>query len=288
VPFHFWCPDVFEGAPAEIGAFLSVASKAAALGLSARFLFALAGPEVAGQTEAAGSILAVAWALFASITTTFGNLAALAQTNLKRLLAYSTIAHAGFMMIALVPIGPRAVAPLIYYVSAYLLMNLGAFAVVAFVRNKTGSEDISAYRGLVRRSPVLAVGLAFCLLSLLGIPPLTGFAAKFQVFAVLYETGRTFGTDSPFAWLYFGLLVIAGLNTAISAGYYLRIVRTMVLDDAGDLPAIPVSLGTRVFVTLMAALIIVAGILWDPITRASRMATHSFDRSPGQVVEKKK
>jgi NADH-quinone oxidoreductase subunit N len=287
VPFHFWCPDVFEGAAAEVGAFLSVASKAAALALTARFLFTLGAAGGDGQGDQAGSTLALVWAVFAAVTATFGNLAALAQTNLKRLLAYSTIAHAGFMMMALVPLGPRMVGPALYYVSAYLLMNLGAFAVVALVRNQTGSEELDAYRGLARRSPGLAVGMAFFLLSLLGLPPLAGFAAKFQVFAALYETGRTVGTPDPvLGWLYFGLLVVAALNTAISAGYYLRVVRAMTLDDpAGEAGPLRVPAGGRLLVAALAALIVIVGILWDPLTRAADRAAASFRTSPEVIRE---
>jgi NADH-quinone oxidoreductase subunit N len=289
VPFHFWCPDVFEGAAAEVGAFLSVASKAAALALTARVLFAFGAPTGDVQGDVSGSSLSLAWAAFAAITATFGNLAALAQTNLKRLLAYSTIAHAGFMMMALTPLGPRMVGPVVYYVSAYLLMNLGAFAVVALVRNQTGSEELGAYRGLAQRSPGLAVGMAFFLLSLLGIPPLAGFAAKFQVFAALYDTGRVLGAeDRVFGWLYFGLLVVAALNTAISAGYYLRVVRAMTLDDpVGEAAPLRVPAGGRVLVAVLAGLVIAAGILWDPLTRAADRAAESFRKSQQVVVEKR-
>ena len=267
VPFHFWCPDVFEGAAAEVGAFLSVASKAAALALTARFLFTFGGLTGSGRGELIASALSLAWAVFAAVTTTFGNLAALAQTNMKRLLAYSTIAHAGVMMMALVPIGPRAVGPLLFYICAYLLMNLGAFAVVALVRNQTGSESIDAYRGLIQRSPVLAVAMAFFLLSLLGIPPLAGFAAKFQVFAVLYDTGRSFGADELFGWVYFGLLIVLALNTALSAGYYLRVIRAMTLDDPQDAEPIRVPWGGRALVVLLAALVLAVGVFWDPLMR---------------------
>jgi NADH-quinone oxidoreductase subunit N len=278
-PFHFWCPDVFEGAAAEVGAFLSVASKAAALALTARFLFAFGGGDVTGNA------LSLFWGIFAAITVTFGNLAALAQTNMKRLLAYSTIAHAGVMMMALVPIGPRAVGPLLYYICAYLLMNLGAFAVVALVRNQTGSESLDAYRGLIQRSPVLAVAMAFFLLSLLGMPPLAGFAAKFQVFAVLYDTGRSFGSDEPFAWVYFGLLVVAALNTAISAGYYLRVIRAMTLDDPVDGEPIRVPFGGRALVTLLAVLVVVIGVLWNPLTRVADRGARAFPASAANVTE---
>jgi NADH-quinone oxidoreductase subunit N len=281
VPFHFWCPDVFEGAAAEVGAFLSVASKAAALVLSARFLIVLAAPTETGSGDAARVTIGVAWGLFAAVTATFGNLAAMAQTNLKRLLAYSTIAHAGIMMMALLPVGPRTAGPLVYYVSAYLLMNLGAFAVVAFVRNRTGAEDLAAVRGLASRSPLLTVAMSFFFLSLLGMPPLAGFAAKFQVFAALWETGRTYGRgDSFFAWYFFGLLAVAALNTAISAGYYLRVIRVMTLDEpVGDPSPIRVPVGGRVLVALLAALVLVAGILWGPVTRAADQAARSFEWS---------
>ena len=279
VPFHFWCPDVFEGAAAEVGAFLSVASKAAALALSARFLFVLVTPTGDQHGEAARVVIGLAWGLFAAVTTTFGNLAALAQTNLKRLLAYSTIAHAGLMMMALLPVGPRSAGPLVYYVSAYLLMNLGAFAVVAFVRNRTGAEDVDSVRGLARRSPVLAVGMAFFLLSLLGMPPLAGFAAKFQVFATLWETGRDYGRqDALLGWYYFGLLAVAALNTALSAGYYLRVIRAMTLDDPTDETPIRVPFGGQVLIGLLTALVLAAGILWDPLTKAADQAAKSFDR----------
>jgi NADH-quinone oxidoreductase subunit N len=270
---------VFEGAAAEVGAFLSVASKAAALALSARFLMAVAASTGEHYSETTRFAVSVGWGLCAAATATFGNLAALVQTNLKRLLAYSTIAHAGIMMMALLPVGPRSAGPLIYYVSAYLLMNLGAFAVVAFVRNRTGAEDVDSVRGLARRSPVLAVGMAFFLLSLLGMPPLAGFAAKFQVFATLWETGRDYGRqDALLGWYYFGLLAVAALNTALSAGYYLRVIRAMTLDDPTDETPIRVPFGGQVLIGLLTALVLAAGILWDPLTKAADQAAKSFDR----------
>src|SRR5437588_5855282 len=161
VPFHFWCPDVFEGAAAEVAGFLSVASKGAALALLGRIVLVLAGTEVeAGQVKFAdwnqmAHFLVPSLALFAAITATFGNLAAYLQTNLKRLLAYSTIAQAGYMMMGLAAVTPQGVSAVLFYLVAYLFMNLGAFAVVAFLRNQTGSEEIPSFRGLVPRSPVL-------------------------------------------------------------------------------------------------------------------------------------
>ncbi len=280
VPFHFWCPDVFTGAAAEVGAFLSVASKAAALALTARFLFALAPLQFDARSAFATTAVGLVWGLFAIVTATYGNLAALVQTNIKRLLAYSTIAHAGIMMLALTPIGPRAVGPVLFYIAAYLLMNLGAFTVVALVRNRTGSEELDAYRGLAKRSPILAVAMSIFLLSLLGLPPLAGFAAKFQVFATLNDQAREYMShDSPIGWAYFALLALAALNSAISAGYYLRVVRAMTLDDPTDPEPIRVGIGGRALLTLLAGLVIAVGVLWDPIARLTDQATASFGRT---------
>src|SRR5205085_7421519 len=146
--------------------------------------------EVVAAWQRAAPYLVPTIALFAVLTTTFGNLAAYLQTNLKRLLAYSTIAHAGFMMMGLAALTRGGASAVLFYLIAYLFMNLGAFAVVAFLRNQTGSEDLSSFRGLVRRAPILVVTLAFFLLSLLGMPPLAGFAAKLQIFSALLEGGN--------------------------------------------------------------------------------------------------
>src|SRR5207302_3751752 len=129
-------------------------------------------------------------------TATFGNLAAYAQTNLKRLLAYSTIAHAGYMMMGLATLSADGAGAVLFYLIAYLFMNLGAFAVVAFLRNQTGSEDLASYRGLATRSPLMTVLLAIFLLSLLGMPPLAGFAAKWQLFSVIWKAGNSYSTGA--------------------------------------------------------------------------------------------
>src|SRR4051794_17780633 len=168
VPFHFWCPDVFEGAAAEVAAFLSVASKGAALALLARVTLVLGGldPLVGpgGPRMDVIQYLVPSIAFFAAVTATFGNLAAYLQNNLKRLLAYSTIAHAGYMMMGLSTLSAEGTEAVLVYLTVYLFMNLGAFAVVAFLRNQTGSEDLDSYRGLVRRSPWMVVTLSLFLL----------------------------------------------------------------------------------------------------------------------------
>lgn len=301
-PFHFWCPDVFEGASAEVNAFLSVASKAAALALLVRV--AIGFTHAPDETHAAEPVArseaqmhTVAYrpaaveesaehdreepplvdvahsvrryvvgliSLFAAVTCTFGNLAAYNQTNIKRLLAYSTIAHAGYMMmpvaaaIQLSGQHPKeagdAIAALAFYVGVYLFMNLGAFAIVAFLRNTMRTEQMADYSGLIRRSPVLVICLATILISLIGLPPLAGFAAKFLVFSSLVD-----------AKLY-TLLVIGGLNTALSLYYYLRVVKIMTIDPepADRLPGNPSLVSPAgVYLVLLTLPVVVLGIWFD-------------------------
>ena len=238
VPFHFWCPDVFEGASAEVGGFLSVASKAAALALLLRVGFGLGyvEPEAKPDTVAARSgvmttvaspndvsatltaeetqadseaieeplapirrFFVILVAIIAVVTCTFGNLAAYGQTNIKRMLAYSTIAHAGYMMMAAAAAvalvgqdassSQLAVSALLLYMAVYLFMNLGAFAIVAFLRNSMQSEEIKDYAGLVRSCPVTTVMMTAVLVSLIGLPPLAGFWPKLRILQSLYEAG---------------------------------------------------------------------------------------------------
>ncbi len=235
VPFHFWCPDAFEGASAEVGGFLSVASKAGAFGLLVRFCVALSGEKTAELMTAFGIGLGVV----AIVTMTFGNLAAYAQSNMKRLLAYSTIAHAGYMLMAVsamlvmqnsdqaAALGQEinaCVGGLLYYLAVYLFMNLGAFAVVALIRNYTFSEEIDSYAGLVRQSPALCVCMLFCLFSLVGIPPFGGFFGKLMIFGSVYKAG-------DIHWSMYVLLAAGGLNTVFSLVYYVRVLKTMIIDE---------------------------------------------------------
>lgn len=226
-PFHFWAPDVMEGAPAEVGGFLSVVSKTAALGLLARLALVICGPD---ELEPVRHTMAGLLILVAAVTCTFGNLAAYGQSNMKRLMAYSTIAHAGYLMMPvpamLILAGQdgeaarTALAALLFYATVYLWMNLGVFGFVAFLRDRIGREEILAYQGLGRRNPGVVVGIGIHLFSLVGIPPLAGFMAKFTVFASLYQAGL---------WT---LLLIAVLNTVLSLFYYLRVIRVMVASPA--------------------------------------------------------
>ena len=247
-PVHFWAPDAFEGASAEVAGFLSVASKGAAFALLVRFCLAFVGSD-AGSMQSVYLSMGVGLGVVAAVTCTFGNLAAYVQTNIKRLLAYSTIAHAGYMLMGVAammvvlsapadsPVAPRQQAAqclegLLYYLSVYLFMNLGAFAVVALLRNELFSEEIDDYRGLWTQAPVLCVSMAFCLLSLVGLPPFGGWTGKFMIFGSLFQSGKV----QPAMW---AVLIVAAVNTVFSLFYYVRVLKAMFIDPrpAGARPA---------------------------------------------------
>jgi NADH-quinone oxidoreductase subunit N len=300
VPFHFWCPDVFEGASAEVAAYLSVASKGAALALLARLTLILGGIDPLVKTtgpqhwDVILRYFIPALAFFAALTATFGNLAAYLQNNLKRLLAYSTIAHAGYMMMGLAALRPTPGTPnsfepvglqaVLFYLIAYLFMNLGAFAVVAYLRNQTGSENLEDYRGLVRRSPWMVVTLSIFLLSLLGMPPLVGFTAKFQIFSALWDCSQAWYArgDAGLGATLFGLLIIGGLNSVVSAVYYIKVLKVMILEGrAEDLEGrepvrLPEPLAAVSFSVIVALIVVVLGIVWAPLDKYSQEGADRF------------
>jgi NADH-quinone oxidoreductase subunit N len=299
-PFHFWCPDVFEGASAEVGAFLSVASKGAALALLARIALGLGAmtgtPNRFGDWSHATDYLVPVLAVFAVVTTTFGNLAAFAQTNLKRLLAYSTIAHAGFMMMGLATMTKEGAGAVLFYLVVYLFMNLGAFAVVAFMRNLTGQEDLSYYRGFIYRSPVLVIMLAVFLLSLLGIPPLAGFMAKFQIFQVLYDSAQEYERAGKphLSWTMYALVLAGGLNSVISLFYYVKVLKVMILErtleevENRPVEAKPAPILQSIYATVLALVVLVLGIVWNPLAVASsEQGIAGFRAAPAEPRAKK-
>jgi NADH-quinone oxidoreductase subunit N len=221
----------------------------------------------------------------AILTCTFGNLAAYGQTNMKRLLAYSTIAHAGYMMMPVAAavvvagydaeVARRAIAALGIYIVVYLFMNLGAFAIVAFLRNAMRSEEIADYAGLVKRAPGTVVCFCMILFSLIGLPPLAGFIGKFAIFAELVNSYNvTVANDQPANYLMIAL-VIGGINTAISLFYYLRVAKVMTIDEEPrDRPPFAfsdVSLpGAFVWlITLPTALLILS---WDSLSLMAQTA----------------
>lgn len=278
VPFHFWCPDVFEGAAAEVGAFLSVASKAGAVAVTLRFLLRiqreLDDVDPAFLTQAVGiGLMAVA-----GLTATVGNLAALAQSNLKRMFAYSTIAHAGYMLMGVATLTAGGGSAVLYYIAGYLPTSLGAFAVVAAVRNATGGETIDHVRGLMKRSPALGVMLTLFLLSLLGLPPLVGFAGKFQVFEAVYARGVEFARlgKPGLATGFYVLLGVGLVNTVLSAGYYLRVLKAAVLDEESQKAQEQPSLGLTTFLLPLAFAVVVSGVAWNPLLALTAKAVEAF------------
>ena len=219
--------------------------------------------------------------LLAAVTCTFGNLAAYGQSNMKRLLAYSTIAHAGYLMMAVAaavamaadaPAGARdAITAVAFYLATYLFMNLGAFGIVAMLRNQLRSEEIAAYGGLIRTSPGIVVAMAVVLVSLIGLPPLSGFVAKFLVFSSLVDA-ISVGCERPLMLL---LLVIGGLNTVISLFYYLRVLKVMTFDPLpGDRVAEPFPLVSisGAMVTGLVVPVVVFGIFWSGLYAAAQLA----------------
>jgi NADH-quinone oxidoreductase subunit N len=304
VPFHFWCPDVFEGASAEVAGFLSVASKGAALALLARITLALGGMErlaVGGVvSEQMATYLVPALAVFAILTATFGNLAAYGQTNVKRLLAYSTIAHAGYMMMGLATLTTAGVRAVLFYLVAYLLMNLGAFAIVAFLRNQTGSEDLHEYRGLIRRSPWMVITLCVFILSLLGIPPLAGFLAKFEVFAALFRSAEEYAARgaSGLSVVLYITLVFGGINSVMSAVYYVKVMKAMIIEerpeDLEGKEAVPLRepVPARVFAGVLAFAVFALLFIWGPINQAAEKGVRPYagvsasTNRPGPLAQK--
>ena len=267
VPFHFWCPDVFEGASIDVSAFLSVASKGAALVLLLRVFMAIGEAAGFAAMPRLAAIAGVVGAIGA-ITCTVGNTAAFVQTNIKRLLAYSSIAHAGYMLcaVSILYIGPHArkdfadpssaaAQAILLYLAVYLFMNLGAFTVAGLVWRETGSESLDAFSGLGRRSPVLAIAMGAFMFSLVGLPPLAGFVAKVNVLWVLIRDG---------GW-WWALVAVIGVNTVVSLYYYARVVKVMFLSDAGAPEFSGNPLGTAIGVAC-AAVLVVMFVGFNPLT----------------------
>ena len=240
VPFHFWCPDVFEGAAAELAGYLSVASKAAAFALMMRFfaaIFRVDLPIVHDLSLLAG----IGLGAVAIVTATLGNLAAYPQTNLKRMFAYSTIAQAGYLMMAVAAwviltgssqsdehvatASERALEGLLYYLVAYLFMNMGVFAVIAFIRNRLFSENLPDWQGVGRQVPFMTGCLAVCLFSLVGLPPFGGFVGKLFVFFSAVDATRIH-------WFFWIVLAAGAVNTVLSLFYYLNVLRVMIFMPA--------------------------------------------------------
>lgn len=245
VPFHMWSPDVYEGAPIPITAFLSVASKAAGFALFLRFFYSGFGNSEVMQSIDWGLMLAIVSAL----TMTVGNFAALPQRNVKRLLAYSSIAHGGYLLMGAVLLTPEGFGAILFYLIVYLFMNLGAFYVVVLITNEAGSEMIDGYRGLASRAPLVAAAMAIFLFSLTGIFPFAGFFGKWLLFNAVISKGMY--------WLAF----IGLLNSVVSLYYYARIVKAMYFETAEDTDSFFFSKGTFALLSVFVVPTILVGFL---------------------------
>lgn len=250
VPFQMWAPDVYEGAPTPVTAFLSVASKAAGFAIILRVFY------VAFPAETLSIEWSAVFAAVAALSMTVGNLVAIAQSNIKRLLAYSTIAHGGYLMVGLaalaartggdeVDFGPSGV---LFYMAGYAMMNLAAFAVVIAISNRINSDAIADYAGMAKRAPYLAAALAFALLSLTGIPPTVGFITKVYVFGAAVNAGLE--------WL----VVVGVINSVISAYYYFGIIKTMYLSKPKSDEPIDSQFPIRLAVGVTIAGVLVFGV----------------------------
>lgn len=271
-PFHQWTPDVYEGAPTPVIAFLSVGSKAAGFALAIRLL-TTAFPLVTSEWQFIFTALAV-------LSMVLGNAVALAQTSMKRMLAYSSIGQAGFVMIGLVAGTDAGYASMVFYLLIYLFMNLGAFVGVILFTLRTGTDQISEYSGLYQKDPLLTLGLSICLLSLGGIPPLAGFFGKIYLFWAGWQAGE------------YGLVLLGLVTTVVSIYYYIRVVRMMVVKEPQEmsdavknypevrwnLPGMrPLQVG--LVLTLVATTL--AGILSNPLfTLANNSIAHTAILQP--------
>lgn len=251
VPFHMWVPDVFEGAPVPIAGFLSVAPKMAGAAVLLR-VFGLTFPT-------ADLNVLTAIAAIAALTMTVGNVVALQQKNVVRLLAYSSIAHMGYLMLGFVGGGDLGVSGMYLYAWVYLFMSLGAFAVVIAVNNAIGAREISDYAGLAQRSPMMAALLSLFLLSLAGIPPTAGFIAKFYIFAAAFRAG----------WVW--LVILAVINTVISVAYYFKIMHAMYFQDPPAESPIGVGLPERLALAVASFFTLILGLLPHVFVNAAQV-----------------
>jgi NADH-quinone oxidoreductase subunit N len=260
VPFHFWTPDVYEGAPITITAFLSVASKAAGFAMMIRF-FKVSFIDSSAIGLPAGmwaSLQGFEWnnllAILSVLTMTLGNFVALWQDNLKRLLAYSSIAHAGYMLMGVVVLSDKGLAAVLIYFVVYLFMNLGAFYVVMLVASKTGKEDIDSYKGLGYRSPLIGVAMVIFFISLTGLPPTAGFIGKLYLFAALL--------DARWIWL----AIVGAINSVVSLYYYVRVLRNMFLrDPEGDVSSLAFTPRQLAILFLLLIPTLLFGLYFAPI-----------------------
>jgi len=265
VPFHMWVPDVYEGAPTPITAYLSVASKAAGFAIILRVFYS-----AFGLPQWLSMDWALVFAALAAIGMTLGNIAALPQTNIKRMLGYSSIAQAGYLMVGLATVGLSPLtdtvgqSTILFFLASYALTNLGAFTAIIAISNKLNSDLIEDYSGMGKRAPLLALGLTLCLISLIGMPPAAGFMAKFYLFSGAVQQGLL--------WL----VIIAVINSVISAYYYLRVVKVMWLGEPASEEKVPSSGALRLALSISCLGVLLLGVIPGFVMKLAKLAASMF------------
>jgi len=261
VPFQIWAPDVYQGAPTPVTAFLAVGSKAAGFALLLRVLLVGLLP-----VSALWTMLVL---VLAAATLLYGNLGALPQTNIKRLMGYSSIGHAGYMLMGIAAVNALGAGAVLFYLGQYAVTNLCAFLAIIVVTNATKTDEISGFAGLGRRSPLLGLALFAALMSLAGVPPLSGFFGKFQLFAAVIERAAT-------DWHYYVLAGIGSVAVVISLYFYLNVARAIYLAEPSDPTPISVSGPVRVALWACLVAIIGLGIFQRPLVEAAVKAATVF------------
>ena len=265
IPFHMWVPDVYEGAPTPITAYLSVASKAAGFAIILRVFYT-----AFGFPQWLSLDWGLIFAVLSAIGMTLGNVVAIPQINIKRMLGYSSIAQAGYLMVGLATMGLSPATDilgrsgLLFFLASYALTNLGAFIAIIAISNKLDSDLIDDYSGMGRRAPLLALALTLCLISLIGMPPAAGFMAKFYIFSGAVQHGLL--------WL----VVIAVINSVISAYYYLRVVKVMWLGEPVSEEKVPSSGALRLALSLSCLGVLLLGIIPGFVMRLAEVAASMF------------
>ena len=270
VPFQMWVPDVYEGAPTPVAAYLSVASKAAGFAVLLRVFYT--------GFDAFQLDWGILFASLAAASMTVGNLVAIAQSNIKRLLGYSTIAHAGYLLVGLAAVAARSTqgetigpSSVLFYLGAYAATNLAAFFAIIAISNKIDSDQIDDFAGMSRRAPYLALALALALVALIGVPPTGIFIAKLYIFSA--------AVDSDLLWL----AVVGVANSVVSAYYYLRVVRVMYLEPAPTEERVPSSPAFHVALGISALGVLVIGIIPGPLLRLAELAVGTLPQVAGAV-----
>ncbi|HLD45055.1 MAG TPA: NADH-quinone oxidoreductase subunit N, partial [bacterium] len=266
VPFHMWSPDVYEGAPLPVTAYLSVASKAGGFAVTLRFF--LVGFVGASSKDLWMALGGIDWplliALLSATTMTVGNLLALHQQNIKRFLAYSSIAHAGYLLMGLVAVSRAGVEAVLYYFAIYFLMNLGAFVVAQVLVNQGKTENMEDYRGLVRQGPFgvfLSLSLTVFLFSLAGIPPFAGFVAKWYVFKAVIDSG------------YLWLAIVAVINSVVALYYYVRLIKFMLIDETQTVLVLKNTHWRYAgIIFIFASLVLLFGVYFSPIVKWAQVS----------------